>query len=400
MDVLEAAHCLRRLRPVRELATFFNKRNAFLTGGTVRDALLGLPVRDLDLAVLGDAEACSRELAQRLGGTFFPLGRKPFVTYRVVGFLQVDVWSIPGTLEEDILRRDFTVNALFFQLPFGPLLDLAGGLSDLAAGKLEVIRPENLIADPLRVLRGLRLSLTLPLRLSQRSLQLLREAASGLVHVARERIREEVSKILAQAALPAAWQGGLSLGVWQALGTAPEGNGPDPKPVLERLQQLREKRGAWGQAAGEVSWASLAMARVLAGQNIREALATALSPLGVCGRELAQLLRLAGLGEQLLVEPQPKAVLAGARPHRAVLAWYFARNPKASWPQVQRLWRWWVTFSRKPPLLPSEQVVALLGLPPGPRRAEAITRLRQMQALGRLRTAAAARRYLQGKRRP
>lgn len=401
MDALEATQSLRRLRPVRKLAAFFCNRTAFLTGGTVRDALLGLPVRELDLAVLGDAEACARQLAQGLGGIFFPLGKKPLVTYRVVaGGWQVDLWSVPGSLEEDILRRDFTVNALFFQLPSGPLLDLAGGLGDLAAGKLEVVRRENLFADPLRVLRGLRLSLTLPLRLSQRSAQLLREAARELPRVARERIREEVGKILSQAPLPAAWQRGLSLGIWQALGVAPDKAGPDPGPILERLQQLREKPGAWGKAAGELAWAGLAVARLLAGQPAQEALPAALLPLGVCGRELLQMLRLAGLGEQLLLTPNAKRLLASVPPHRAALAWYFARNQKASFPEVQRLWRWWVRFSQKPPLLPSEEVVALLGLPPGPGRAEAITHLRQLQALGKLRTSTAARRYLEENLKP
>ncbi|KDA54054.1 hypothetical protein EG19_01385 [Thermoanaerobaculum aquaticum] len=62
---------------------------------------------------------------------------------------------------------------------------------------------------------------------------------------------------------------------------------------------------------------------------------------------------------------------------------------------MQRLWRWWLAFSRKPPLLASREVVALLNLPPGPERAQAITRLRQLQALGLLRSPASARRYLQ-----
>lgn len=394
--MLEATIRLRRLRPVRELSAFFAKNTAFLTGGTVRDALLGLPVSELDVAVMGQAETCARELVQRLGGTYFPLGRTPLVTYRVVaGPFQVDLWSVAGSLEEDILRRDFTVNAVFFQLPAGPLLDLAGGLEDLVAGKLEVIRPENLLADPLRVLRGLRLSLTRPLRLSQRSVQLLRETAGGLSQVARERIREEVGKILAQAPLAAAWERGLTLGVWHALGVVPQKPAGDPVPVLQRLEALREKPGPWGEAARQLLWAALAVPRLVAGEDPQTAVPAALAPVGLCGRELSKLLRLVAVGERLLTEPQPKAVLACVAPTRAVLAWYFARKLEATWPEVQRLWRWWLAFSRKPPLLASQEVVALLNLPPGPERAQAITGLRQLQALGLLRSAASARRYLQ-----
>lgn len=399
--MLEATSRLRCLRPVRKLSAFFAKNTVFLTGGTVRDALLGLPTSELDVAVMGEAETCARELALRLGGTYFPLGRMPLVTYRVVaGPFRVDVWSVPGSLEEDILRRDFTVNAVFFQLPTGPLLDLAGGLKDLAAGKLEVIRRENLLADPLRVLRGLRLSLTRPLRLSQRSAQLLREAARGLSHVAQERIREEVGKILAQAPLATAWERGLSLGVWHALGVVPQKLAADPEHVLQRLEALRGKPGPWGRAAHQVLWAALAASRLVAGEDPQTAVPAALTGVGIGGRELGRLLRLVAMGEKLLTEPQPKATLACVAPNRSVLAWYFARNLAATWSQVQRLWRWWVAFSRKPPLLASEEVVTLLNLPPGPERAQAITRLRQLQALGLLRSAASARRYLQESYKP
>jgi hypothetical protein len=165
--------------------------------------------------------------------------------------------------------------------------------------------------------------------------------------------------------------------------------------VLQRLEALREKPGPWGEAARQLLWAALAVPRLVAGENPQTAVPAALAPVGFCGRELSKLLRLVAVGEQLLPAPQPKAVLACVAPARAVLAWYFARKLEATWPEVQRLWRWWLAFSRKPPLLASQEVVALLNLPPGPERAQAITGLRQLQALGLLRSAASARRYLQ-----
>lgn len=392
---MQATARLRRLRPVRQLAPLFSNKTAFLTGGTVRDALLGWPGKELDVAIAGDAAACAQELARSLRGTAFPLGREPLITYRVVaGPLQVDLWSVSGSLEEDILRRDFTVNALFFRLPSGPLLDLAGGLDDLAAGRLEVIRRENLFDDPLRVLRGLRLSLTRPLSLTRTASELLRQAAAGLSRVARERIREEVAKILEQAPLAAAWQRGSRLGIWQALGVVGDGQTPDPEPVLQRLEQLWNRRGKWGEAAREVRWLALAAARLVAGEPPEHAVPAALVPLGVTGRELARLSRIAVLAEQLLAEPEPRAVLACLPPQRALLAWSFARHPQAPWPRVARLWAWWVAFSRKPPLLSSQEAVELLGLPPGPQRGEVIARLRKLQALGKLRSPAAARRFL------
>lgn len=395
MDAVQATEVLRRLRPVQRLARFFSDMTAFLTGGTVRDALLGLPVGELDIAIAGDAAACAHQLADQLGGTAFPLGREPLVTYRVVARgLRVDLWSVAGSLEEDILRRDFTVNALFFRLPSGPLFDLVGGLAHLAAGKLEVVRPDNLAADPLRVLRGLRLSLTHPLALTSRAATLLKGAAPGLSRVAKERIREEVGKILQRAPLAAAWQRGLALGIWHALGVAPGEGAADPEPVLERLDRLRRRRGVWGEAAADVSWLALAAARLAAGEDAHQAVPASLKAVGLAGNKLTRLVRVASLVSDLLAGPPVKTVLACTPPNRSVLAWWYACNAEASWPRVLALWRWWVGFSRTPPLLPSEEVVALLGLPPGPERAAAIARLRQLQALGTIRSAARARQFL------
>jgi len=400
-DALACARYLRRAPQLRRLAPLLPRLPVFLTGGSVRDALLGLPLADLDLAVLGDAAALAQELAGKLGGKAFPLGKVPLLTYRVVSpTLCLDLWPVAGSLEEDVLRRDFTVNAVFFRLPGGPLLDLVGGVEDAAAGRLVVIREENLAADPLRVLRGLRLALTRPLRLTQATAAMLRRAAPGLGTVARERIREELVKMASYAPWERVFAGGASLGIWEALGVTPQASFPDPGPYLARLEELRSKGPSWRRAAACVGWGALALPRLLLGEPPRQAVAAALAPVGFAGKELARLARTIVSGEALLARRDPRELLATLAPGREILAWFFLRKRQASWQEVVALWRWWRRFAARPPLLPSQEAVELAGLAPGPERFALLAELRRLQALGQLRSSRAARRFLQQRQKP
>ncbi|MCX7895392.1 MAG: hypothetical protein N2447_05505 [Thermoanaerobaculum sp.] len=395
MNGASAPQTLQRLAQLRPLGHLLPPGTAFLTGGSVRDALLGLPVKELDIAVFGDAARLGEQLAQKFSGKCFPLGREPRVTYRVVAPVgRVDLWPLTGSVEQDILRRDYSVNALFYQIPDGPLIDLVGGLADLAAGRLRVFRRENLLQDPLRVLRGLRLELTRPLRLTTESERVLAQYAAHLPKVTAERIREELEKMLLHASLVRLWKRGMELGIWPALGLARAEDRLPDADSLTRWEQLRLRRGLWGEATRRALWLSLALGRLKPTGDPHTTLADLFPALGVRGRELQRLARFVHLGEGLLRAEEVKGFLALHPPQREVLIWWFTRNPHATWTQVQRLWRWWTRFHRRPPLLSSSEVVALLQLPPGPPRAEVIHRLRQLQATGKLRTAGAARRYL------
>ncbi len=384
---------LRRSQRLRLVARLVGGTEAYLTGGSLRDAFLGWSLGELDLAVKGDAWALAQHLAQATGGVAFPLGKPPLTSFRVVGgHLRVDLWPFSGSVDEDAWRRDFTVNALFFRLPQGPLLDPVGGLAHLAWGTLEVVRAENLIQDPLRVLRGLRLALTRPLTLSPRAKGLLQEVAPALAGVAKERLREELSKLLPTVPLLEVFRLGSELGIWQALGVLPDGRLPEIALPGQRLESLR-RRGHWRETATELAWASLALPRLLAGEEPAAALTQVLSSFGWAGKSLQRLVHAVSLGEQLGAMTNPKRLLANESPNPAPLAWWYVRS-QVSWKEVARLWRWWCAFSRRPPLLPSREIWGLLSLPPGPARSAVLRRLRQLQAEGVLRTPAAARRVL------
>ncbi len=404
----EAARRLLASAVLRRLASGWTGGQLFLTGGSLRDRLLRLPTRDVDLAVLGDARAAAEALARQLGGRCFPLGRAPLVTWRVAAErFTLDLWSVEGDIEKDIRRRDFTVNALFWRLPRGPLLDLVGGLDDLEAGRIRVVRPENLAEDPLRVIRGARLLATHPhLRLTADCERHLAEAAGGLRSVARERVTEELRTLLAGPGAERALIAAFRIGALGAL--LPAWNGyPDAAAVARiagRLARLGTSAGALGAGAREVAPALLgAPAAGLPDAWDEAAAASALAGMGWPPRHAQRAARAAALGERILpalggrtADLRALAVEAGEALAPA-LAWAVARS---SAPEEEThsaggtLFRWARRFATRPPLLAGEEVARLLQLPPGPARGAAVAALRTAQARGEVRTGAQAREFL------
>ena len=120
---------------------------AWLVGGVVRDALLGRPLEDLDVAVDGDPRAVARTVAKALGGPAFALS-EAFGSWRALDGrrrFHVDVSALQGaTIEEDLGRRDFTVNAIAVPVGGGDALDPHGGQADLRAGVLQARLAERL----------------------------------------------------------------------------------------------------------------------------------------------------------------------------------------------------------------------------------------------------------------
>src|SRR5204863_8985552 len=118
---------------------------------------------------------------------------------------EVDVWEEEGDdREADLLRRDFRVNALAFELPGGRLVALPGALEDLRLKRLAPPREGVLLEDPLRVLRAARLELELGFRVSSRADDELRRAAPLLAGIAAERRLGELEMILSAAPRDAA----------------------------------------------------------------------------------------------------------------------------------------------------------------------------------------------------
>lgn len=209
-----------------------------LVGGAVRDGLLGRlgPHPDLDLVVPAGAIPLARQLARRFRGTAVLLDAERDMARVVLGPWTIDLAAQAGpNLVADLGRRDYCLNAMALPLAANaPLLDPCGGLADLAAGQIRAVGEANLLADPLRLLRGPRLAAELGFELAPATQALLARHGSTLAQVAPERVLAELEKL---AHCP-----GGSQGLAQALGLGLLGpwltalGGTDPLPLLQSLR--------------------------------------------------------------------------------------------------------------------------------------------------------------------
>jgi len=183
----------------------------YLVGGTVRDALLGRPVADVDVAVASGEERLARELSADGLGTAFALSPPgaALPVWRVArGDSIVDVarFERGGTIEDDLARRDFTVNAIAREVGGRRLVDPFGGAADLRAGRIRSISDANLESDPLRVLRAYRLAATRGWTIVPDTRRRLARHARLVRRAAPERLHDELARLLAgKAARAIGW---------------------------------------------------------------------------------------------------------------------------------------------------------------------------------------------------
>ncbi|AAP99210.1 MULTISPECIES: CCA tRNA nucleotidyltransferase [Prochlorococcus] len=171
-----------------------------LVGGAIRDRLLNNynSIPDLDFVVPKHAFQISKDLAKRYGGTAVHLDQHRDIARYVINDWKIDIASQIGKdLNDDLLRRDFTINAIALNIfPTPAFIDPAGGLDDLHNKKLVAISEQNFIDDPLRILRGLRLVSELNLKLESQTESLLKKNAGLLNRVASERIKVELERLV------------------------------------------------------------------------------------------------------------------------------------------------------------------------------------------------------------
>ena len=171
-----------------------------LVGGAVRDGLLNrLPEHpDLDMVVPADALGQVRKLSQEFGGACVVLDRDRDMARLVLGRWTIDLARQEGDdLTADLLRRDYRINAIALTLTTEPkLLDPSGGIADLCARRITAVNEQNLLDDPLRLLRALRLAAELSMTIDEATFGMLARHRHHLPKVAAERIQAEVLKLV------------------------------------------------------------------------------------------------------------------------------------------------------------------------------------------------------------
>ncbi|MCB9358237.1 MAG: CCA tRNA nucleotidyltransferase, partial [Calditrichaeota bacterium] len=191
----------------------------YAVGGFIRDRLLGKKVKDIDFTVIGDAVSFARAVAElfgvrnpvvfeRFGTAMVPYRghQLDFVTARAESYESQSrkprVWE--GALDDDLARRDFTVNALAASLngeTYGKLVDHYDGMGDLERKVLRTPKePEQTFSeDPLRIMRAVRFAAQLEFEIAPHTLAACKLMAPRLKIVSQERITDELMKLLSAA---------------------------------------------------------------------------------------------------------------------------------------------------------------------------------------------------------
>lgn len=392
--------------------TLAARQTCWVAGGFVRDLLLGRPSRDLDLTIAADhrgAATAARRLAAALGVRPHLLGSPPHAVWRIESpGLKVELWPLGElTLEQDLRRRDFTVNAMAWRLPAGPLVDLVGGLDDLHRRRLRAVSAANLVDDPVRTVRAARFLAELPeLELDAASAGWIRDAGPALGDAPRERVGQELLRLLRA---PAAGRGVEALVELRLLSAA----APDPGRVdLRWLVHHRAAatalssparcpaRSALREAGDGARLALLARAwrtgdhRELAPYAWpRDDRRAAVAAADALDRARARLLAPAADRRELLWRLGEAAPALLALGPAVALA---AGDDIAPWRRLWRLWRRRREELLHPdPLLGAHEVLELLGRrTAGPELGAALRRLERHRARGELRTAEQAGRLV------
>jgi len=383
----------------------------YAVGGFVRDLLLARAaprVPDLDLVVEGDGIAFGRRLAEETGGhlvihaAFGTASLEGGTTPDGTRIGRVDIamarrerYGMPGalpevspaTIDEDLGRRDFSVNAMCVALAppaWGRLLDPFGGQRDLAARRLRPLHPLSFVEDPTRIWRGARYAARLGLKPDadfRRALTLAWKAGEYPA-LSGQRLRAELDLVMAE---PDPWGVLRLLLGWGALRLWD----PGYRVTRRSRERLAAARGlaAWAHGAGvAVEAGGLALAALLFDQT-RPTAERCLRRLAVAGVEAARLDAAAArslarrVGAQ--VHRRPSQVAETLRPAREVAllgAWLCGGR------RARGRIEWFLGQGRGARPLSSGDDVVAAGVPRGPRVAQALGLLRDLRLDGRVRT--------------
>ena len=209
------------------------RKSVYLVGGVVRDLLLGRTRLDIDLVLEGDAVSLARAVATdrdkltvhpsfgtaTIKGEHFNLD---FATARRETYLRPGALPTvqPSNINDDLYRRDFTINAMAILLTGrrrGELIDPWGGQSDLEKGLVRVLHDKSFIDDATRILRAIRYEQRLNFHIEPNTEFLLRHDAPMLETISGDRLRHEMDRLFGEEYPERALHRADELGIWASL---------------------------------------------------------------------------------------------------------------------------------------------------------------------------------------
>ena len=215
----------------------------YLVGGMVRDLFLGRPNYDLDLVAEGDAIKLAHALANESNGKLTTHPRFGTANLRYSDF-SIDLATArrenysrpgalptvqPGRLVDDLIRRDFSINAMSICLTpqrFGELIDLYHGKEDLKNKLIRILHPDSFTDDATRILRAIRYEQRLGFKLEAETEKVLRRDIAMLETISGDRLRHELYNILVKEPEPErVFARAEELGVLKQLYPSLKGNG-------------------------------------------------------------------------------------------------------------------------------------------------------------------------------
>ena len=174
-------------------------KGSYLVGGYVRDIILGRKTEklDVDIVVPLNAIEIGKKIADNIGSKFIILDKKREVVRIILNNIYIDIANqVSSSIEGDLCSRDFSINSIAFLFDKKSLFDPLNGLKDLEISLLRTHSENNLLNDPLRILRCFRFVSELNFKIDLRLVDFITKNKGNLYLVAKERITYEIQKIV------------------------------------------------------------------------------------------------------------------------------------------------------------------------------------------------------------
>jgi len=182
-----------------DLILGFLPKGSYLVGGYIRDIILGRVAEeiDVDIVVPLNAIEIGKKIADNIGSKFIVLDEKREVVRIILNHIDIDIANqVSSTIEGDLCSRDFSINSIAFLFDKKCLFDPFNGLKDLEISLLRTHSENNLLNDPLRILRCFRFVSELNFKIDLKLVDFLKKNKRKLYLVAKERINYEIHKIV------------------------------------------------------------------------------------------------------------------------------------------------------------------------------------------------------------